>query len=68
MVALEIPKREPVKALPLVNLYLQMEDYQSALDLLYRAEPFIDAGNSYTLRNSIDEIQRVVKEQQSTTP
>lgn len=68
MVALEIPKREPTKALPLVNLYLQMEDYQSALDLLYRAEPFIDKGNSYTLRSSIDEIQRVVKEQQSGTP
>ena len=61
LVALDIPKRDPLKALPLVNLYLQMEDPQAALDLLYRAEPFMGV-NSFEVRRSIDEIQRVMKD------
>ena len=58
--ALEIPKRDPLKALPLVNLYLQMEDYQAALDLLYRAEPFMTRG-SFSIRQSIEEIERALE-------
>ena len=61
MIALDIPKRDPVKALPLVNLYLYLEDYQTALDLLYRAEPFMGR-NRYELRRSIDEIEGVIKD------
>lgn len=61
MVALDIPKRDPLKALPLANLYLQMEDFQTALELLYRAEPFMGQ-QSFTLRRSIDDIERAIKE------
>ena len=61
IIALDIPKRDPLKALPLANLYLQKEDYQAALDLLYRAEPFMGQG-SFSLRRSIDDIERAMKE------
>jgi len=43
MIVLDMPKRDPLKALPLVNLYIEKENYKAALELLYRAEPFMGA-------------------------
>lgn len=59
IIALDIPKRDPVKALPLVNLHLQLEEYPAALDLLYRAEPFIGS-RDFAFRQTINDVERII--------
>lgn len=61
MIVLDMPKRDPLKALPLVNLYIEKENYKAALELLYRAEPFMGA-QRYSLQSSIEELERAIKE------
>ena len=67
LVALDIPKRDPVKALPLVNLHLQLEDYQAALDLLYRAEPFIGSRN-FAFQQTINDVERIIADTSLAPP